>query len=150
MTEIATLQRPSNSEVYLSYESAKTAEPVLRLLICGREMGFSTSLTETESTHWSMDTTERFHELAKSWRKDTRHLSSIQDMVLHPAYQQIIGMGPTVVPLIIKELQNSPDHWFWALRAITGEDPVPPSHRGNVRKIAHDWVRWYGKRGFMR
>ena len=30
-----------------------------------------------------------------------------------------------VVPLILAELEHEPDQWFWALEAITDEDPVP-------------------------
>jgi hypothetical protein len=68
-------------------------------------------------------------------------------MVLHPAYQQIIGMGKEALPFLIRELERNPDHWFWALRAITGEDPVPAEHRGRVRLMAQDWVKWARKRG---
>jgi hypothetical protein len=41
------------------------------------------------------------------------------DMVTHPAYQQIIGLGKEALPLLFGELRRAPDHWFWALRAIT-------------------------------
>ncbi len=34
-----------------------------------------------------------FNNLVKQWQTDTRFLSSTHEMVLHPAYQQIIGMG---------------------------------------------------------
>jgi hypothetical protein len=42
----------------------------------------------------------------------------------HPAYQRIIEMGQPVMPLIFRELEREPDHWFWALQSITGENPV--------------------------
>ena len=61
---------------------------------------------------------------------------------MHPAYQQVIGMGWDVVPCILSELETAPDHWFWALTAITGQDPVLPDHRGKLRLMAQDWVRW--------
>jgi hypothetical protein len=32
-------------------------------------------------------------------------------------------MGRDVVPLILADLRKEPYQWFWALRAITGEDP---------------------------
>lgn len=45
------------------------------------------------------------------------------EMAMHPAYQRIIGLGPEVAPLLLRELERQPDHWFWALKALTGADP---------------------------
>ncbi len=64
-----------------------------------------------------------------------------------PAYQAIIGMGRTALPFIFEELHQRGGHWFWALRAITGENPVPPEHRGNVEAMTQDWLRWARDRG---
>lgn len=51
-----------------------------------------------------------FRELARQWREDTLYISSITDMATHPAYQRIIGMGPAVLPLLLRELQQTRDH----------------------------------------
>ena len=72
-----------------------------------------------------------FRELAETWRRETSFLSFGQQRALHPAYQRIIGMGPPALPLIFRELERRPSHWFWALRAITGEDPVRPEGAGD-------------------
>lgn len=88
-----------------------------------------------------------FRELARRWREDTETMSSIEDMALHPAYQRIIGMGPAVLPLILRELERAPDHWFWALRAITGADPVAPEQRGDIRGMAAAWLAWARREG---
>ncbi|MBI3407080.1 MAG: hypothetical protein HY040_01825 [Planctomycetes bacterium] len=77
---------------------------------------------------------ERFEQLA--WKTDTLLLSSITEMAMHPAYQQIIGMGKEALPLLFAEFRREPDHWFWALQAITGLNPVPITDRGNVDKMA--------------
>ena len=61
---------------------------------------------------------------------------------MHPAYQSIIGMGQDAVPLILDEMSNQPDHWFWALRAITGANPCPPEHVGDVTAMTRDWLSW--------
>jgi hypothetical protein len=86
--------------------------------------------------------TERFHALASEWERATRYKSLMSDIILHPAYQQIIGMGPRVVPLLLHELKNNPGHWFWALRSITGVNPVKPEHKGRLHKMAQDWLQW--------
>ena len=76
---------------------------------------------------------QRFTRLAAQWRSETALFSSVTEMAMHPAYQAIIGLGPEVVPLLIRDLAGQPSHWFWALKAITGIDPVAPADRGNVK-----------------
>lgn len=51
-------------------------------------------------------------------------------------------MGMPVVPLILEDLRHQPYHWFWALNAITGEQPVPQSAHGRVREMADAWINW--------
>ena len=77
----------------------------------------------------------RFDRLAKQWAREASHYSSIQDMCMHPAYQRIIGMGPKAVPLILRQLERSPDHWFWALSAITEEEPVAEENWGRIDEM---------------
>ncbi len=81
-----------------------------------------------------------FRQLADQWRKETAHLSLAIKKVMHPAYQRIIGLGPDAVPLILRELQRRPGHWFWALKAITGEDTAQPED--TVSQAAQAWLRW--------
>ncbi|MBI4849315.1 MAG: hypothetical protein HY808_12205 [Nitrospirae bacterium] len=79
--------------------------------------------------------------LKLEWESETAYLSSITEISKHPAYQQIIGMGHVAVPFILSEMKRKPDHWFWALRSITGEDPVLPEHRGRLRQMSEDWLK---------
>lgn len=90
-----------------------------------------------------------FTMLAGKWRADTALMSSATDMAMHPAYQRIIGMGHQVVPLILRELSREPDHWFWALTAITRENPVSPEDAGKIRKMTHMWLEYGKQRGLL-
>ena len=92
---------------------------------------------------------ERFRELARRWRAETKTLSSTTDRVLHSAYQDIIGMGERVVPLILSELKENGGHWFWALRHITHENPVPPQDSGKIKKMTEAWIRWGQERRYL-
>ena len=78
----------------------------------------------------------RFKKLVAEWKATRNQISSGTEMFLHPAYQKIIGMGPEVVPLILREMEANLDHWFWALKAIMEKDPVPPAHRGRLKLMA--------------
>jgi hypothetical protein len=69
-------------------------------------------------------------------------LSVVSKIAIHPAYQRIIGMGQPVIPLIFRELEREPDHWFWALQSITGENPVSVDRQGNITQMAAAWLEW--------
>lgn len=91
---------------------------------------------------------DEFQHLAARWREATEHLSSTS-VFTHPAYQRIIGLGAPVVPLLLRDMAETEAHWFWALRAITGENPVPAADAGDVRKMIDAWQRWGESRGLL-
>jgi hypothetical protein len=91
---------------------------------------------------------KRFATLAAEWKAERGHSSSIVKLCAHPAYQQIIGMGHKAIPLLLRELEREPDHWFWALKVITGVNPVPRESRANIKEMAHHWVNWGREQGF--
>lgn len=91
---------------------------------------------------------QRFLDLVAIWKRERGPHSSSAGLAEHPAYQQIIGMGPEVIPLLLRELEREPDHWFRALHALTGANPVPRESRGNVREMAAAWLRWGREQGY--
>lgn len=91
----------------------------------------------------------RFHRLKEKWQMETAFLSSVSEIVMHPAYQQIIGMGPVAIPLILKEMSNKQGQWFWALKAITNEDPVKPENRGIIAEMSKEWIHWGKGKGYI-
>lgn len=93
---------------------------------------------------------DKFSELMKAWKTERSATSSSALISMHPAYQRIIGLGLPAIPLILCELGRELDHWFWALKAITGEDPVPPKSRGKMKEMAEMWLEWGKKRGYVR
>jgi hypothetical protein len=102
-----------------------------------------------EGLHHSIETQRTFAALAEEWRQETAHLSSVTEIALHPAYQRVIGMGRAALPLILAELARQPDHWFWALRAITGENPVTIGEAGDVLRMRQAWLRLGRRRGWV-
>jgi len=92
----------------------------------------------------------RFYRLAATWKTETAYLSNLTWKCNHAAYRSIVGMGPDVIPLILAELENEPDHWFAALRELTGENPVPPAARGKLKEMADAWLDWAEKHGYTR
>ena len=91
----------------------------------------------------------RFNNLKQEWEGSTSMLSSITEIAMHPSYQQIIGMGPTAIPMILLSMRGKPNHWFWALWAITGENPVPVEHQGKIKKMNDAWLEWGEKHLYL-
>jgi hypothetical protein len=91
----------------------------------------------------------RFERLAAEWKQESRYLSNTAQMAMLKPYQRIIGMGLPAVPLILEELRREPNQWFWALEAITEENPVPPEVAGDVRRMAQAWIEWGKRQGLI-
>jgi hypothetical protein len=97
----------------------------------------------------TVDTRMRFERLAAEWKEQARYLSSTTRMAMLQPYQRIIGMGMPVVPLILEELRREPHHWFWALEAITEENPVPTAALGKTKAMADAWIKWGIENGLI-
>lgn len=98
-------------------------------------------LVESEAGKTYADEDEvRFTENRDKWLRDTVFSSSVLEMSMHPSYQRIIGMGEKALPFIFRDMQSTDNHWFWALTAITGHDPVAPADRGNITAMRQAWL----------
>lgn len=91
-----------------------------------------------------------FQELADTWRRDTRFLSSIADMEAHPAFRTIVAAGPTMVPFILEDLEENGTQWFGALDRLTGGAVHVPRHlAGRLRAIKALWITWGYEQGLL-
>jgi hypothetical protein len=93
-----------------------------------------------------------FCELSRDWKQHRKNISMMAADPRDPHYLRIIGMGRRAIPCILRQLRNEmlagePDHWFTALWAITGENPVPEVSQGRIREMARAWLAWGDRRG---
>jgi hypothetical protein len=88
------------------------------------------------------DLAAEFSRLADRWTEQTEHLSNPNQRILHRDYQRIIGLGPDVLPLLLRRLKDDPDDWFHALTAVTGYDPIKREHAGKLDLMVRDWLEW--------
>lgn len=89
----------------------------------------------------------KFNSLADRWERETSSLSSPARKAAHPAYQEIIKMGPSAVPLILNRMKSKGGHWFWALSKLTGESPIPRESHGRISEVRKAWLQWGRERG---
>jgi hypothetical protein len=86
--------------------------------------------------------------LLARWREQTAYLSSSTEITGHPAYEELIALGPPALPFLFRDLEQTGDgHLSKALGAITGAEPVPADARGNVRRVADAWLTWARENG---
>lgn len=100
----------------------------------------------------SVESSVRFHRLTRQWKNERGAQATAAAMAALPGYQKIIGMGPDALPFILAQLKSegdTPDHWFWALAAISDENPVPPESRGKLSEMAKAWLAWGQKKGHV-
>jgi hypothetical protein len=90
---------------------------------------------------------ERFERLAAQWRTETLMEPQLNRRAMHWSYQQIIGMGPPALPLILAELRSEVDDWFWALIAIAGMDVA--EGRETMSGAAEAWLDWGRREGYV-
>lgn len=140
-----------SEEVYVSADPQQLAKPHA----ADRALPFVLAQVKEAAQHYRIPMTrqaesleERFQRLVRMWQAEVGPTSSLTQMAMHPAYQQIIGMGREAISLLLRELEREPDHWFWALKAITGVDPVEPRLRGKIDEMAKAWLEWGREQGF--
>ncbi len=96
---------------------------------------------------------ERFDVLVEQWRRETGMLSSITEKTIHPAYLQVISIGPVIIPLILKELRTRGGHWYYGLEALANalDKPNPGlgDGTGNIAKLKAAWLEWGKNEGYL-
>lgn len=106
-------------------------------------------IIEPEAFAKKTELEKTFYQLVDQWKTETRGISSTEKLSMHSAYQQIIGMGSEVIPMLLRELEKNSGRWFWALKSITREDPVLPEQRGKTKEMIEAWLNWGRKKGYI-
>jgi hypothetical protein len=107
------------------------------------------STTSTTAPRGPESVEEHFRRLAAKWTEAVAVLSSSRARESDPAYQEIIALGASVVPLLLRDLEANETHWFTALNKITGANPVPEEDAGNIPRMASAWLRWAHENGYQ-
>ncbi len=84
-----------------------------------------------------------------SWLNEIMLSSNTSDIINNKHYYSIIKLGKDVIPYILEDLRQNNNHWFSALTKITGDNPVPVEHLGNISKMTNDWIAWGKTNGWL-
>jgi hypothetical protein len=92
---------------------------------------------------------QRVRRLLAAWREETAVISDSTVLVSHPAYRELIALGPAALPHLFRDLEQTRDgHLSAALARITGAQPVQPGQGGKIRKVAERWLEWARQNGY--
>jgi len=83
-----------------------------------------------------------FKGLAKNWREVTGGYSLTMRRYANGSYQSILALEPKkeVISLILRELEQRPDRWFEALKALTKANPA--QNAKTFEETVQRWVEW--------
>lgn len=92
---------------------------------------------------------DKFDNLSRKWKEETLITSSVSEIISNKSYLEIIDMGREVLPLIFQDLKSDPAFWFFALEKLTGFNPIESSHRGIIKLMKEDWLKWGKENGYV-
>jgi hypothetical protein len=115
-------------------------------------VGFSWKETKTTLAAWirfreavsprGAPLSEQFARLADQWKLGIGAISDPQEIRALPGFAELVRLGQDIIPLVLKELDKEPTYWFEVLADITGHDPTPSEHAGDVDEMISAWKRW--------
>src|SRR5207245_10689514 len=91
----------------------------------------------------------RLRQQAERWDRETAHLSSPLQRMMHPSYQAILGMSAEsaenrreVIRFLLRDLKQNRRDWLLALSYLTHENPINPKASGKTDKMIRSWPKW--------
>jgi hypothetical protein len=104
----------------------------------------------------SLTLEQRFCEEAEKWGKETAHMSSPLQKMMHHSYQAILGMSAEssknkrdVVRFMLRDLKDNHREWSLALSYLTQHNPIDPRDYGRTDKVNAAWIRWGEDEGLL-
>jgi hypothetical protein len=97
-----------------------------------------------------------FFKQAEQWGRETAHMSSPLQKMMHPSYQAILGMSAQspenrrdIIRFMLHDLKTGRREWSLALSYLTQQNPINPKDYGRTDKINAAWIKWGNDQGLM-
>lgn len=82
----------------------------------------------------------RFENHLMNWRKKTLLLSSTKSIIENEDFKAIVGMGHSIVPYIVDEIENNPSTLVWALNLIFNQK-ITNNPNTTISEACKLWVK---------
>ncbi len=89
-----------------------------------------------------------FDALKSSWRKETRFLSSVKEIIEQRDFQAIVAMGERAIPFIGQSIDTQPSTLVWALNMIFN-GKISNKKDLTVTEACKLWVKELRRQGWM-
>lgn len=94
------------------------------------------------------DVKDHFYLLADRWLRETEMCSSSHEILEHAAYGEIIDLGWSVLPYVLREIESDGDRcWLSVMEAIAG-DVVLRNH-DSIDSLSAAWLDWGRSSGYI-
>src|SRR5262245_62516420 len=93
-----------------------------------------------------MELKEQFEARALEWAEHcskVRFSSILADYLDHPAYREIVRLGPAVIPWIIEHYRIETLPWGFALQEITGIQMIANPNEFSPSGVRRRWLEWW-------
>lgn len=108
-------------------------------------------MATVHSSRETLETVEhQFRRLEAIWLAESGHHSSTKKLIQHEAFQEILQLGKDVIPFMLRDLQEKPRLWVWALPHIAEVNPVSTADGADIAKMSEVWLRWGREQGYLR
>lgn len=89
-----------------------------------------------------------FDALESSWKKETRFLSSVKDIIEQQDFKAIVLMGEQAVPFIGQSIDTEPSALVWALNMIF-RGKISDKKDLTIAEACKLWVKELRRQGWM-
>lgn len=89
-----------------------------------------------------------FNALISSWKKETRFMSSIKEIIEQQDFQAIVAMGEQAVPFIGQYIETEPSTLVWALNLIF-KGKISEKKDLTIAEACRLWVKELRRQGWM-
>jgi hypothetical protein len=130
-------------------------EEAMALLVAGRDAVVQPHINAVADER-ARELDRRLRQQAERWDRETAHLSSPLQRMMHPSYQAILGMSAEsaqnrrqVIRFLLSDLRQNGRDWLLALSYLTHENPINPKDSGKTDKMIRSWVKWGEEQGLL-
>jgi hypothetical protein len=88
-----------------------------------------------------------FFALLNQWRNATRHESNLRIILEDDSFISLVGLGRTIIRLMLEELRREPSLLVFALEDILNFRPYDDIVEGNIGAMTRAWLNWAGACG---
>lgn len=132
---------PYQSSAQSTDETASRKWARITGFVIGREKAVVDTVDDTLEAQFAKSSKMAFKQFGAS--------SDLSRLFYSQGYIEVIGLGPRVVPLLLRDMMERRRPWIFALQAITRHNAARNVEPGDIRSAINAWLAWGKRRRFL-